>query len=320
MDFLTINKKSYFQFFFLLAATFLSFSLNAQCNNVDTGGSIGPNQSYDFPSTPDPISNVAVPAGGSGDIQYLWMKTTITGASNSSTVWTIIPEATNEDYQPEALNETTYFIRCARRNGCDEYARESNIITVTIENALPVELISFDAKVTGQDVDLNWTTASEFNHDYFALEHSTNGTDFSEIDYIRGDGNNSDTKKYYSLLHRKAGNGVNYYRLLQVDIDGKSTYSSVIKADVTFDTDVRISPNPTIDLMTVKVSELSLNAAILTLHHANSGQKMRVIEVNEGQTEFKVNTEYLVPGMYVLQVLSKNGTRLAISKFMKANR
>ena len=156
------------------------------------------------------------------------------------------------------------------------------------------------------------------NVNYFC--NSTNGSDFTEIEFIRGDGNNSDTKKEYAFTHRDANSGANYYRLLQMDIDGKNTYSSVAKADIKFDTNISIAPNPSFDLMTVKVSELPQNAAILTLHHANSGQKMRTIDLNEGQNDIKVNTENLAPGMYIVQVLSDNGSRLAIAKFMKANR
>jgi hypothetical protein len=320
MDFFTINRKSYIQFFFVLAATFLSSSLSAECDNVTTGGSIGFNQTLNIGEAPDPLSNEESATGGAGALEYLWMKTTISGASNSSTIWTIIDGTNSEDYLPVGLTETTYFIRCARRNECIEYSKESNIITINIIGVLPVELISFDAKANGHNVNLDWTTGSELNHDYFALEHSINGVDFTEIEFIRSNGINSEEIKDYSFIHREANSGNNYYRLLQVDVDGKNTYSSVVKADIKFDTDIRIAPNPSFDLMTVKVSELPQDAAVLTLHHANSGQKLRAVEVNEGQTDFKVNTENLAPGMYIVQILSDNDNRLATAKFMKASR
>jgi hypothetical protein len=320
MDFFTINKKSYIQFFFILAATFLSFSLSAQCDNVTTGGTISSNQTLSAPGQPAPLLDLVPAAGGTGTIQYLWMETTISGASNSSTIWTIIPGANSADYQPPSLNETTYFIRCARRSGCTEYSKESNIITIEVIGSLPVELISFDAKAKGNSVSLNWVTGSEFNHDYFSLQHSTNGLDYSEISLIRGDGIDSDTKKEYTSIHRDANSGTNYYRLLQMDVDGKSTYSQVVKADIKFDTNISIAPNPSFDLMTVKVSELPQNAVILTLHHANSGQKLRTIAISEGQTNIQVDTDDLAPGMYIVQIISNNGNRLATAKFMKANR
>lgn len=321
MNFFTFNKKSYIQFCFILAATFLSFSLSAQeCNNATTGGSIGSNQTLASPGVPAVIAELAPATGGEGTIEYLWMVTTISGASNTSTIWTIIPGATSADYQPGILNQTTHFIRCARRSDCTEYSTESNIITIEVEASLPVELTSFDAKATGNNVSLDWATGSEFNHDYFILEHSTDGNDFSEIEFIRGDGNNSDTKKEYAFTHRDANIGTNYYRLLQVDVDGKYTYSSVVKADIKFNGNISVAPNPSFDLMTVKVSELPQNAVVLTLHHANSGQKMRTIDLNEGQSNIKVNTEDLAAGMYIVQILSDNGARLATTKFMKANR
>ncbi len=321
MDFFTINKKSYVQFFFILAATFCSFSLSAQtCDNVTAPGSIGSDQILNGAGVPLSIQGITDATGGTGAIEYLWMKTDISGSSNSSTIWSIIEGATSADYQPGELTKTTYFTRCARRSGCSEYAKESNIIAVNVVAALPVELISFDAKTKGNVVNLDWATGSEINHDYFSLEHSTNGADFAEIEFIRGEGNDSDTKKEYSFLHRNANSGVNYYRLLQVDMDGKYTYSSVVKAEIKANTNISVAPNPTFDLMTVQVSELPQNAVVLTLHHANTGQKLSVIDLSEGQSNLRVNTEDLAPGMYIVQVLSDNGSRLASTKFIKANR
>jgi hypothetical protein len=68
-------------------------------------------------------------------------------------------------------------------------------------------------------VTVSWSTASEVNNDYFILEHSVNGTDWLIIKYVTGQGNSTTIVKY-KLIHSAPSNGINYYRITQVDFDG----------------------------------------------------------------------------------------------------
>jgi hypothetical protein len=109
-----------------------SFTLNSACSacdNVVIGGLV---QSDEFgcPSPtwdPSPITNVALPTGGTGTLQYLWIYTTGDPTSPLSQ-WTPIPGSNAPDYDPGPISVTTYFRRCARRSGCTEYVGESNIV------------------------------------------------------------------------------------------------------------------------------------------------------------------------------------------------
>lgn len=95
---------------------------------------------------------------------------------------------------------------------------------------LPVELLSFDVQYINKYNELSWITASEINNDYFILEHSSNGQEWSEIEKIKGAGN-SNIENTYSTTHRDFVNGINYYRLKQVDFDGKINEHKLISID-----------------------------------------------------------------------------------------
>jgi hypothetical protein len=93
-------------------------------------------------------------------------------------------------------------------------------------NVLPVQLTQFTATPKTNSVALNWTTASEKDNAFFQIEHSVNGKDFKSIGSINGNGSSAQTISY-SFEHNAPAEGVNYYRLKQVDVDGKFNYSTI---------------------------------------------------------------------------------------------
>lgn len=100
---------------------------------------------------------------------------------------------------------------------------------------LPTELISFmSAYDASKNVNkVQWSTLSERDNDYFSLERSTDGSNWSVIDNVDGAGNSSSVHHYrYDDGNFEPGK-VNYYRLTQVDVDGKRTTFDVISVDNT---------------------------------------------------------------------------------------
>jgi hypothetical protein len=93
---------------------------------------------------------------------------------------------------------------------------------------LPIELSSFKGKlVDGQLTKLDWTTAREVSNKGFGIQRSIDGRNFFEIDFIQSKGNTSHGHQY-SYLDKLPYRGVYYYRLRQVDEDGKETFSKMI--------------------------------------------------------------------------------------------
>ncbi len=92
--------------------------------------------------------------------------------------------------------------------------------------AAPVTLTNFTVSPKEKNVSISWTTASEENNDYFSLEHSTDGVNYTEINYAKGAGT-SFAQNNYEYTHRNPAKGTNYYRLVQVDYNRSMTYSPV---------------------------------------------------------------------------------------------
>ncbi|MBL0095525.1 MAG: T9SS type A sorting domain-containing protein [Bacteroidetes bacterium] len=92
--------------------------------------------------------------------------------------------------------------------------------TVSINsNALPVDLIHFDAEAVASDVRLYWSTASEENSDFFTVERTLNFEDHTVIATVPSAGNSSNLLNY-ETFDKNPLDGINYYRLLQTDLDG----------------------------------------------------------------------------------------------------
>jgi hypothetical protein len=106
---------------------------------------------------------------------------------------------------------------------------------------IPVTYTNFTATKQGSSVSLNWQTATEINNAYFTVQHSINGTSWVNIGTVNaGNGN-------YSFVHTTPATGTNYYRLQQVDKDGKSSVSEIRSVNFSSSNGkLSIYPNPTV--------------------------------------------------------------------------
>ncbi len=104
------------------------------CNNVLSGGSICCDQQIcGAGAIPEPLTSTTPASGGLGNIEYLWlMSTTGTPFSFTNPDWQPIANSNSESYNPGPVYRTTYYIRCARREGCDAFNGETNIVVVEV--------------------------------------------------------------------------------------------------------------------------------------------------------------------------------------------
>jgi trimeric autotransporter adhesin len=128
------------------------------CSNVTNGGQIGSNQTsclatYD----PAPITNTTLPTGGTGNLEYMWLKSTTTciapNGSNDSE-WEQISGANASSFDPGPLYQNTCYLRCSRRAGCTNWDGESNVVSVTVSGpavqiASPITLVK-DRVITNE--------------------------------------------------------------------------------------------------------------------------------------------------------------------------
>lgn len=112
--------------------------------------------------------------------------------------------------------------------------------------ALSNELKSFEVKKEGSGVSLEWITISEQNSEYFSIERSANGMDFEAIQRVEGAGTSTE-QKAYTAVDKSPLEGINYYRLNQVNFDGGNQYSEILTVTISLTVTVTLFPNPITD-------------------------------------------------------------------------
>ncbi len=178
---------------------------------------------------------------------------------------------------------------------------------------LPVTLLSFDGRKNGSVVDLTWRTAFEFNNSRFEIETSKDVSNYYKIGTVNSQGNSTDIQSY-SYRDYLPVKGVNYYRLKQVDIDGRITYSRTIA--ITFDDKgklMTVYPNPARDNLNISFASPQQN--VLIQIHTIDGKLVRQASVGNVQRNADLNVTGLIPGTYLLKILIGNGTQVV--KFIK---
>ncbi len=131
---------------------------------------------------------------------------------------------------------------------------------------LPLTFISFSVNENDNKALLNWTSASKINNDYFDIEKSENGTDFFSIGKVKKSNINSQNADY-SFVDENVQSPITYYRLKQVDTDGKFTYSTIInlKKQNSKKNSMSIFPNPVQDKINIKLQSNSNSASLLKI-------------------------------------------------------
>ena len=170
---------------------------------------------------------------------------------------------------------------------------------------LPIELVSFTASCDGNSVDVKWTTASEKNNDYFILEKSYDAVNFNEIARIAGAGNSIEENNYAYTDYEYYG-GEMYYRLLQVDYDGKRSASEIIVvkcADNEFDPAVAVFPNPFGSELTLSLSNFANKPATVEIFDIMGTLVMsKDIDATGNDYEIVLNLDNLSAATYTIRV------------------
>lgn len=177
-------------------------------------------------------------------------------------------------------------------------------------NTLPITLLRFEAMKQTNVAQLKWTTTYEQNNRGFEVLHSTDGTHFSPLGFVAGVGNSS-SKHDYSFTHLQPAKGKNYYRLKQIDIDNRGTWSKILVLDFSDATQISFYPNPVSDALVIQAPD---NVTQLTLLDA-TGKKLWQ-QSNVSGRSFTVDVHTLGKGIMLMQTTNKDGSRVSY-KLMK---
>lgn len=178
-------------------------------------------------------------------------------------------------------------------------ANDNSTTGIIVTAPLPVSLTAFTAVKQGSTSLLNWNTATEVNNAGFDIERSADGRSFSKIGivYSKAEGGNSNEKLSYSYTDATPLNGTNYYRLRQVDHDGKSEYSKIEQVIFGAGSGVKVYPNPAVSTVNIEASEGSKVSVYNMV-----GQRMEVRATGSGRLT-TLDVSALSAGNYTIQVL-----------------
>jgi uncharacterized protein (DUF1501 family) len=172
---------------------------------------------------------------------------------------------------------------------------------------LPIELSVFEANVINEEeVEVSWRTALEVDAEFFEVQRSADGTDFDTIGEVVAEGRPSS----YDFTDDNPLKGVSYYRLKQVENNGRFTYSSVEKVEIESKIikSIRLSPNPTrlnsfVNLTAYEDSSATLQIVSIQgmIHRTKS------IAIKRGFNKFPVDAERLSSGIYIVSLINGEG-------------
>jgi hypothetical protein len=165
---------------------------------------------------------------------------------------------------------------------------------------LPVTLTSFSAQKQALVVQLKWNTASEQNNSHFDVQRSTDGITFSNMGKVMGAGNSSVSLNYF-FTDKSPASGVNYYRLSQVDFDGKTTLSNPVSVNMGFgNSTMQVYAMSNSTDVNINISTEQVSRGQLVIYNI-SGQKVfeQAVSLTKGNNTLTVNMLNADKGVFI---------------------
>jgi hypothetical protein len=164
---------------------------------------------------------------------------------------------------------------------------------------LPVTFTAFGANQTSKGIDLIWNVTAERNVQTYVVERSSTGADFAKLGEVAA--NNATA---YSFLDNQPIAGMTFYRIKEVDIDGKSKYSPVVRLNLERNIALRAYPSPATTEVTIEHSATDKGTISIT---TADGRIVKQIDVKPQMTQSFINTSTLKAGLYVVRFVGADG-------------
>lgn len=160
---------------------------------------------------------------------------------------------------------------------------------------------------------IEWSTLSEVNTSHFIVERSMNGgEDFEEIGSVLAQGQAQELSEYKFDDHDLREAGIYYYRIQQVDIDGRYSYSKVIAIEVGKESELivlSVYPNPVSEILKISTesrTNVSQLEAVLIDVNGRAVEVSNLMDFNivPGRKEYQIDVSGLVAGTYTLKLMT----------------
>ena len=220
-------------------------------------------------------------------------------------------------------NTTYYWYVVPKNLGGTATGCNTSVTSFTTGFPLPITLTNFSGVREGTRNILNWTTANEANNKGFELQRSANGEKFSSIATInsKAENGNSSSVLYYSYNDEKPLTSTNYYRLKQMDKDGKESFSNIVvlkSASITKAEITRVYPNPVAEQLNIVLNTPnSEKVSIRITDLVGKTIAEKALQTNQGDNNIQFNTSNLSRGTYLIKIFSSSNSEMSIQKFIK---
>jgi hypothetical protein len=181
-------------------------------------------------------------------------------------------------------------------------------------NPLPIDLMNFDGLCENNEIKLNWSTASERDNDFFTIEQTCDGINFTNVANIDGAGN-SNSVINYSITVPNNCSGISYFRISQTDFNGAKELFDMISIDCKDQLPIEIYPNPAENELTVKIGSLKVQRIELL---DAAGRLISKGEFLNGvsNTTITFDLTKMSAGVYIVKCEQKNGI-IFFERFLK---
>ena len=178
-------------------------------------------------------------------------------------------------------------------------------------NPLPIEFVSFSGNVVNCNAVLAWKTATEQNSNYYAIEHSTDGSIYTEVGRVASLNNINGGS--YSFTYTNLVKGNNYFRIRAVDFNTNSKLSTIVPLSSNCGgTIITVTPNPAVDV--IKITGAPAKAMIAIINAAGQ-QMIMVMATGNAQT---IDVRKFARGTYFISIYKEDGTTaMETKKFVK---
>jgi len=175
---------------------------------------------------------------------------------------------------------------------------------------VPVELTAFTATANNGSVVLNWSTATETNNHMFEIERKAEQGEYFTIGYVNGAGTTTEPQNY-TFTDKSVSTGKYFYRLKQIDFDGRYQYSSEVEVDVTGPLTFNLEqnyPNPFNPSTTINYSVPEAGNVILSVYNTVGEEVAKLVNGYSEAGRFNVTFDApnLPSGVYLYKLQSAN--------------
>ncbi len=188
---------------------------------------------------------------------------------------------------------------------------------VSYNGVLPVTWVSISGHNEGANNHIYWSTAAESNNDYFSIEASMDGQHFTEVGIVNSVGASS-SKEQYDFIHANITSLAMYYRIKQVDFDGRFSYSKIIKVVATAISNISLLSGNIVN-NEVKIGMISgknMAAVVQLLDASGKMVSRKEYPVTTGSNNLSFDVQNLAAGVYFLNIETADGVGQLI-KFIK---